>query len=107
MKRAGDRIRAIREVLNLTQSEFADEIGVPYVRLRNCESQGVFVTEKEFSAICTILPEVSEFLTHGGNLSIPRLMRSNSERAIQLGKRLGAGVRPKCMHINSYIIDEP
>lgn len=99
----GERIRAFRFTIRMTQLEFAEKFGLSYSRVKSYETNRVKVTEDEFCSICALYPEVAEFLVSSGKISISRLLKSESEHSKELGKFLQVGVRPKEVDINEYI----
>ena len=59
------RIRKLRKLLGLTQSEFADNIGLKQSALSNMEKNGALVTPQSIKSICSVYHVNEEWLLTG------------------------------------------
>lgn len=73
---AGDRLKALRELIGLTQSEFADFLNIEFSRYKNVESKKVRMSEGEFEAVCKNFPKLCEWITYEGDIKLSELKRS-------------------------------
>lgn len=59
------RIRKLRKLLGLTQSEFGDKIGLKQSALSNMEKDGFLVTPQSIKSICSVYHVNEEWLLTG------------------------------------------
>jgi len=89
---AGDRLRALRQLIGLKQDEMAELLGIKEIRYKNVEKKNVRMAEDEFSAVCSQFPEFSHYITHEGPINFDELQASQRKfvkfaaAAIEAGK---------------------
>ena len=88
--KAGERLRMVRELMGLTREEFAEDMGLSAVRLKNVEYFKVRMSELEYDAVTEAFPELSCFVTHEGAISADRLRASSNARLRLIISRLEA-----------------
>lgn len=89
--KAGERLRMVRELMDLTQKEFAQETGLNATRIKNLEQFKVRVSELEYDAVAETYPELVAFFAHEGLISENRLRTSSNPRVRLIMSLLDAG----------------
>lgn len=90
----GDRVRAIRELMGLTQREFAEILGIDLVKLKNVEYKRHRVTEEVYEAIGRTFPELLPWFVYEGPLTLDELRHSQSNLCKVAAARIEAGLVP-------------
>lgn len=91
---AGQRLKAIRLLADLKQMEFCELSGIDYDRLRNIEPKKQRMADEDFQKICSLLPPLSEYLTHGGTISVSALKQLDLKLARLLVMHIELGEIP-------------
>lgn len=91
----GDRVRAIRELIGLTQKEFAEVLGVDLTQLKNIEYKRNRVTEDFYEAIGRTFPELLPWFVYEGPLTLEELQQSQSNLCKVAAARIEAGLIPE------------
>src|SRR5690554_6069367 len=102
--RAGTRVKAIRELTGFTRSDFAADLGMDFMRLRNVEQLKAKVSEDEFCAIGKAIPELIHYLVYGGIVHKAQLKDSDNAFARLIYARLEAGQMPDGFDLEKFII---
>lgn len=94
-----ERIKAIRKALNLTQQQFADNMGVNRAPIASCEIGRTEPTGSLISLICRTYDVNEEWLRTGiGEMFVPRTR--HDELTAYMGQLLGG----KCSEVEEAII---
>lgn len=92
--KAGERLKALRLLMGLTQDEMADYLELPRQRYKNVENLKVRMAEDEFAATCERFPEFAFYLTFEGDIDF-QAVQSSQERLVKLaGAHIEAGRIP-------------
>lgn len=103
---AGQRLKAIRLLANLKKMEFCELSGIDYDRLRNIEPQKQRMADQDFYAICSVLPPVSGYLTHGGNINVDELKGIETKLAKLLVMHIELGEIPTGYGLETALVRE-
>jgi len=101
--KTNERVRAIRELLGLTQEQFASHLEVQFVRYRNIEQGQCRVAEEEFAALGKNFPELLPFITFEGPISLPTLQQSENNLLRLAAAKIEAEQLPKNIDISPFI----
>ena len=94
-----DRLKAIRKALDMTQQEFADQMGVSRAPIASCEVGRTEPTAALISLICRTYNVSEIWLRSGvGDMFVPRTR--HDELAAYMGQLLGG----KCTEMEEAII---
>ncbi|WP_299580860.1 helix-turn-helix transcriptional regulator [uncultured Microbulbifer sp.] len=93
--RAGDRLRAIRELTGLSQREFADLLGVDLMPMKNAEYKKNRVTEECYEAMGKNFPELLKWFVYEGPINLQELRNSDSKYCKFIAARFDAGLVPE------------
>ena len=94
-----ERVKQVRKVLNLTQQQFSDRLGIQRNAVANCESGRAELSDAVISLICRTYNVNEEWLRTGeGEMFVPR--SREDEIAAYFGRIMGG----KCSNIESAII---
>lgn len=101
--KTNERVRAIRELLGLTQEKFASHLGVQFVRYRNIEQGQCRVAEEEFATLGKNFPELLPFITFEGPISLSALQQSENNFLRLAAAKIEAEQLPKAVDISPFI----
>ncbi|WP_445357307.1 helix-turn-helix domain-containing protein [Microbulbifer sp. ANSA002] len=93
--RAGDRLRAIRELTGLTQKEFAELLKLELVHLKNMEYKKNRVTEECYEAVGFTFPELLPWFVYEGPVNLQGLRNSENKLCKFIAARIDAGLVPE------------
>jgi transcriptional regulator with XRE-family HTH domain len=93
--KAGDRIKALRELVGITREEFANNLEIDFIRLRNIEQKKCRVSEDEIAKICAAFPEVGPWLAWEGDISLDSLKESQRALCKLIAAKIEAGQIPQ------------
>ena len=99
--KAGDRMRALRELMGLTRHEMAEFLEIDPMRYANVEKKNVRMAEAEFAAACSRFPEFMGYLTYEGKIDIEELQNSQEKLVRFAAAAIDAGKIPE-----GYFIEE-
>lgn len=92
--KAGDRIRLLRQTINLTKKEFGALVDIEIYRLGNVESSRAKTGEDELAKICRKFPELTAWLVYEGDISL-NAARDSKEPLVRLFcAQIDAKLRP-------------
>lgn len=74
---AGDRLKGIRYLLDMSQKQFAEFINIPLTRYKTVELLRSRVAEDIFASVCSQAPNLTAFLVYEGEISLNNLARSD------------------------------
>lgn len=92
---AGDRLKALRQLMGLTQEEMAELFDISLSRYKNVEKKTVRMAEGEFSAACSRFPEFVHYLTYQGKIDIKALHESQDKLVRFAAAAIDAGKIPE------------
>ncbi len=92
---AGERIKIIRDLTGYTREQFAEQINVELLRMRNIEQGKVRVAEMEFAGVGILLPEMVAWLVYEGDIVLDDLKNSESPLSRLIAARIDAGHVPE------------
>ncbi|WP_299940172.1 helix-turn-helix transcriptional regulator [uncultured Microbulbifer sp.] len=101
--RAGDRLRAIRELMGLTRDDFAEQLGLDFIRIQNIERKKAKVAELEYERIGLRFPEFISFLTHEGDILVSELSTSSEKLCRLAAARIEAGIIPQGFYLEEKL----
>ncbi len=93
--KTGDRLRIIRELIGLTQREFASFLGIEMSKLKNIEYKRNRVTEEIYEKIGENFPELLKWFVYEGPVDLPELRNSDSKYCKFIAARFDAGLVPE------------
>ncbi|RCH37048.1 helix-turn-helix domain protein [Pseudomonas aeruginosa] len=65
---AGKRLRALRELMGLSRSQFAELVGMTAKRLENIENELQRMHDEDFEKVCGTFPEFSDWIAYEGSI---------------------------------------
>lgn len=74
---AGERLKAVRKMLGMTQKEFAIFVDIPLTRYKGIEIAHTRVAEDLFASACSKLPTFIQFIVYEGTVSLKDLSNSS------------------------------
>ncbi|GLS24759.1 hypothetical protein [Marinibactrum halimedae] len=101
---AGARVKAIREFMGMGVQEFADFMGIEYVRLKNIEGIRAKVNEIDFRNLGEKFPELLPWLVYEGPISIKALQSSKSNYCHIIVSKIMADLEPKGYGIRELVV---
>jgi transcriptional regulator with XRE-family HTH domain len=93
--KAGERLRFLRELMGLTREQFANTIGIDFIRLRNMEQKRCRVGEDEFAKIGLLFPEIIPWIIFEGDINLELLKVSDQVLLHLVAAKIEAGQFPK------------
>ena len=101
--KAGERLKAIRELMGITREDFAKNLQLDFMRLRNIEQCKIRMAEEEFYKIGEAFPEIMPWLTYEGEIKIQTLKDSDSSIIKLIAAKIEAGQIPKGFDLKDKI----
>lgn len=101
--KAGERVKALRELIGFTREDFADLLGIDFVRLRNIEQRKVRMAEEEFAVIGKSFPEMIHWIAYEGDISLDGLRNSEENLCRLIAAKYVAGQLPDGFELESKI----
>ncbi len=101
--RAGDRLKAIRELMGMTREEFGQLIDIDWVRIKNIEQKKARVAEDEFAKIGQMFPELMPWLTYEGDIDLEGLKTSQEKLCRLVAAKIEAGQIPSGFYLEEKI----
>lgn len=101
--RAGQRLKAIRELMGMTRDEFCELVGVEWVRLRNVEQLNAKMAEDEFAKIGRMFPELMPWLTYEGDIVVDDLRNSQEKFCRLVAAKIDAGQIPPGFYLEEKL----
>lgn len=89
--RVGERLKMVRVLLGLTQPQFAEHLGIDFLRVKNCEQLKIKVSETEYDALAIHYPELFPFFAHEGVINSEELRASKNARSRLIMSKFDAG----------------
>ncbi|ABC33376.1 MULTISPECIES: helix-turn-helix domain-containing protein [Hahella] len=99
--KAGDRLQGLRELIGLTQREFAELLGIDYFRLKNIEQQKARMAEDEFAQVGLLIPEMLHWVACESDISLSALQNSEAKLCRLIAAKIEAGQVPE-----GYMLEE-
>ncbi|HHJ1547009.1 TPA: helix-turn-helix domain-containing protein [Pseudomonas aeruginosa] len=65
---AGKRLRALRELMDLSRPQFAELVGMTAKRLENIENELQRMHDEDFEKVCGTFPEFSDWIAYEGSI---------------------------------------
>ena len=97
--RAGERLKVVRDLMGVTRQDFADMLGIDFIRLRNVEQLRARMSEDEFAVIGEQFPELMPWLVYEGPVDLQALKDSQHHLCRLVAARIDAGQFPPGFHI--------
>jgi transcriptional regulator with XRE-family HTH domain len=84
----GKRLHQARELMGISRSEFADQLGFKYLRLVTIENDRGRMSVDDLAAIVRPYPELTNWLLLGEELNVGILAKSSNEHIRTLADNL-------------------
>lgn len=97
----GKRLRAMRELIGLTQGDFAEIVGIPRYRLTKLENLITQISIKDIEAVTDVFPDFLSWLAVEGDITLADLKESQSKLCKAIAARIEAGLIPE-----GYFLEE-
>jgi transcriptional regulator with XRE-family HTH domain len=103
---AGERIRAIRDLTNLTRKEFAQKLNLDFLRLRSIEQGKIRAAEDEFEKVGSAFPAMIYWLTYEGEIILEDLHNSPNDLERVISAKIEADLLPNDLNLKEKIVYE-
>ncbi|MFS1525791.1 helix-turn-helix domain-containing protein [Microbulbifer sp. 2304DJ12-6] len=101
--RAGERLKAIRELMGLTREEFANLLSLDMIRISNIEQKRAKVAEEEFEKVGQRFPELIPYLAYEGDIVLADLKASDEKLCALVAAKIEAGQIPRGFHLEENL----
>ncbi|WP_041598356.1 hypothetical protein [Hahella chejuensis] len=99
--KAGERLKALRELAGFTRQEFSSITNIELIRLTNLEKLRARVAEDEYEKLGLLFPEVIPWFAYEGDISLEALRSSEQKLCRLIAARFEAGQIPE-----GYFLEE-
>ena len=103
MLRAGQRMKAMRELFGLTREQMSKTCGINENRYRNVERQNAKMNEDEFLKVGSLFPEFLPWLAIEGPINIHDLKNSKNGFCASAAERIENGLIPTGYYLERAI----
>lgn len=104
---AHQRVRGLREFLNITRKDFSKLFEIRESRIENVEKGNAKVYQEDLELIANVLPEFLHYLVYGGDIDYKQLKKNKSLAAKILVARIEDNELPIGYGFSKSIINAP
>lgn len=92
---AGDRLRAMRELMGMDRPEFSEHTGLNPITLANIELGKQRMNDDHFEKVLKVFPHYAHWLTFGGDIDVAALAAERDRICKMAALKLQLGDVPK------------